>query len=112
MLQQQLAAVGIESEILVGEELRQESQESGDYDIDMVGGWVMNTIRNYTYWSGNCEQNFCPSKFHWCNENFRNMCVQAMGTTEPDEFTELSQAIMQIYFNDGPIWGVTQNADR
>jgi ABC-type transport system substrate-binding protein len=111
LLQQQLAAVGIESEILAGEELRQERQESGEYDIDMVGGWVMNTIRNCTYWVGSCEQDFWPSKFHWCNEDFRSMCVDAMGTTDPEEFTRLSEEIMQIYFNDGPIWGVTQIAE-
>jgi ABC-type transport system substrate-binding protein len=111
LLQQQLAAIGIQSEILAGEELRQERQESGEYDIDMVGGWVMNTIRNCTYWVGSCEQDFWPAKFHWCNDDFRNMCVEAMGTTDPDEFTRLSEEIMQIYFNDGPIWGVTQIAE-
>lgn len=111
LLQQQLAAVGIETEILAGEELRQERQASGDYDIDMVGGWVMNTIRNCTYWVGSCEQDYWPSKFHWCNEDFRSLCVDAMGTTDPEEFTQLSEEIMQIYFNDGPIWGVTQIAE-
>ncbi len=111
LLQQQLAAVGIQSEILAGRELRDERHVSGDYDIDMVGGWVMNTIRNCTYWVGSCEQDFWPSKYHWCNEDFRNMCVDAMGTTDPDEFSRLSEEIMQIYFNDGPIWGVTQIAE-
>ena len=111
LLQQQLAAVGIETEILAGEELRQERQAAGDYDIDMVGGWVMNTIRNCTYWVGSCDQDYWPSKFHWCNEDFRSMCVDAMGTTDPEEFTRLSEEIMQIYFNDGPIWGVTQIAE-
>jgi len=111
LLQQQLAAVGIESEILQGEELRQERRADGNYDIDMVGGWVMNTIRNCTYWVGSCEEDYWPSIFHWCNEEFRSKCVEAMGTTDPDEFTRLSEEIMNIYFNDGPIWGVTQIAE-
>ena len=111
LLQQQLAAVGIESEILQGEELRQERRADGNYDIDMVGGWVMNTIRNCTYWVGSCEEDYWPSIFHWCNEEFRSKCVEAMGTTDPNEFTRLSEEIMNIYFNDGPIWGVTQIAE-
>ena len=111
LLQQQLAAVGIESEILQGEELRQERRADGNYDIDIVGGWVMNTIRNCTYWVGSCEEDYWPSIFHWCNEEFRSKCVEAMGTTDPDEFTRLSEEIMNIYFNDGPIWGVTQIAE-
>ena len=77
----------------------------------MVGGWVMNTIRNCTYWVGPCEEDYWPSIFHWCNEEFRSKCVEAMGTTDPDEFTRLSEEIMNIYFNDGPIWGVTQIAE-
>ena len=111
LLQQQLAAVGIQTEILAGRELGDERSKSGDYDIRTEGGYVSNTVRNCEYWVGNCEQDHGPTTYHWCNEDFRNMCNVAMSTTDPDEFTRASAELMSIYFNDGPVWGVTQIAE-
>jgi ABC-type transport system substrate-binding protein len=111
LLQQQLAAVGIQTEILAGRELGDERSKSGDYDIRVEGGYVSNTVRNCEYWVGNCEQDHGPTTYHWCNEDFRNMCNVAMSTTDPDEFTRASQELMSIYLNDGPVWGVTQIAE-
>jgi peptide/nickel transport system substrate-binding protein len=111
LLQQQLAAVGIQTEILAGRELGEERSKSGDYDIRVEGGYVSNTVRNCEYWVGNCEQDHGPTTYHWCNEDFRNMCNVAMSTTDPDEFTRASAELMSIYFNDGPVWGVTQIAE-
>ncbi len=111
LLQQQLAAVGIQTEILAGRELGDERSKSGDYDIRVEGGYVSNTVRNCEYWVGNCEQDHGPTTYHWCNEDFRNMCNVAMSTTDPDEFTRASTELMSIYFDDGPVWGVTQIAE-
>ena len=111
LLQQQLADVGVQTEILAGRELQLERSASGDYDINMVGGLVSNTLRNCEYWVGNCEEDHWPASYHWCNDEFRNMCNVAMGTTDPDELTRATQALMEIYFEDGPIWGVTQIAE-
>ncbi len=111
LLQQQLAAVSIESEILAGEELAQERAASGDYDIRMEGGFVSNTVRNCEYFIGSCEVDLVPSTYHWCNADFRTMCEVAMSTTDPDKFIQASEELMKIYFNDGPVWGVTQIAE-
>lgn len=111
LLQQQLEAVGIQSEIVTGSELIEEATSKGDFDIRTDGGWIVNTLRNCDYWTGNCETDLWPVRYHWCNEEFINLCKEARGISDPVKWTSTVEQIMKVYFEDGPIWAVTQIAE-
>lgn len=112
LLQEQLKAVGIESELVTGAELIAERQEKGDFDIAAVGGWIANTIRNTGYWTGNCETDLWPVQYHWCNEAFRMLAKEIDASAgNPEVWTRKVEQLMELYFEDGPIWAVTQTAE-
>jgi ABC-type transport system substrate-binding protein len=112
LLQEQLKAVGIESEIVTGAELIEERTASGDFDIRTEGGWIVNTIRNTSYWVGNCETDLWPVRYHWCNEAFRVLAKEIdASTADPELWTRKVEELMKLYFDDGPVWAVTQTAE-
>ena len=112
LLQEQLKAVGIETEIVTGAELIEERTEAGDFDIRTEGGFVVNTIRNTSYWTGNCESDLWPVRYHWCNEEFRTLAKEIDTlAADPAAWTAKVQELMELYFEDGAVWAVTQIAE-
>ena len=107
LLQQQLAAVGIQSELVVGREVVEERRLQGDFDISQAGAWAANNLRNCIAWSWDCEQDYWPQNYHWCNEEFVTLCRDIWTAKDDAQFTEMAERIMEIYWQEGPIWGVT-----